>query len=134
MDTVFCSGRDMTTPLSNWYDSFHPVSSAQCWNITSECREVQCWGVFLGQEYNNCHDFRFKKAWNWLQKITRQSCICLHLVSQVQTWLHNIALQIEKKNMNHTWLWLCNKKRNSSLKFNIHNAPHAKSEVSSFHS
>lgn len=24
--------------------------------------------VFLGQEYNNCHDFRFKKAWNWLQK------------------------------------------------------------------
>lgn len=54
-------------------------------------------GGFLGQEYNNCHDFRFKKAWNWLQKITRQSCICLHLVSQVQTWLHNIALQIEKK-------------------------------------
>lgn len=46
MDTVFCSGRDMTTPLTNWYDSFHPVSSAQCWNITSECKEVQCWGFF----------------------------------------------------------------------------------------
>lgn len=138
MDTVFCSGRDMTTPLSNWYDSFHPVSSAQCWNITSECREVQCWGFFLGQEYNNCHDFRFKKAWYWLQKITRQSCICLHLISlffqSPKLGYITSRYKSKKKIMNHTWLWLCNKKRNSSLKFNTHNAPHAKSEVSSFHS
>lgn len=137
MDTVFCSGRDMTTPLTNWYDSFHPVSSALCWNITSECREVQCWGFFLGQEYNNCHDFRFKKAWNWLQNhktIVYMFTLDITFLSKSKAWLHNIALQIEKKIMNHTWLWLCNKKRNSSLKFNIHNAPHAKSEVSSFHS
>lgn len=38
-------------------------------------------GVFLGQEYNNCHDFRFKKAWYWLQKSQDNRLF-------VYTWYH----------------------------------------------
>lgn len=57
-------------------------------------------GFFLGQEYNNCHDFRFKKAWNWLQK-SQDNRVYVHTwyqFSKSKAWLHNIALQIEKKN------------------------------------
>lgn len=42
-------------------------------------------GVFLGQEYNNCHDFRFKKAWNWLQKSQDNRVF-------VYTWYHKSKL------------------------------------------
>lgn len=103
MDTVFCSGRDMTMPLTNWYDSFHLVSSAQCLNITGECNEVQ---RFLGHGYNNCQDFRFKKPENWLQnsqdhRVFVYSVNDITFLSKSEALLHNIALQIEKF-MNHT--------------------------------
>lgn len=138
MDTVFCSGRDMTTPLTNWYDSFHPVSSALCWNITSECREVQCFLFFFkAKGIITVMTLGLKKP-EIDCKISRQSCICSHLISiffqSPKLGYITSRYKSKKKIMNHTWLWLCNKKRNSSLKFNIHNAPHAKSEVSSFHS
>lgn len=65
-------------------------------------------GFFLGQEYSNCHDFSFKKAWNWLQKsqyiktIVYMFTLDITFLSKSKAWLHNIALQIEKKIMNHT--------------------------------
>lgn len=101
MDTVFCSGRDMTTPLTNWYDSFHPVSSAQCWNITSECREVQCFGFFKAKGIITVMTLGLKKPdidCKNHKTIVYLFTLDTTFLSKSKAWLHNIALQIEKKN------------------------------------
>lgn len=63
-------------------------------------------GFFLGQEYNNCHDFRFKKAWYWLQKSQDNRVFFLHLISlffqSPKLGYITSRYKSKKKIMNHT--------------------------------